>query len=308
MDLVKARFDLTLHPKKLTEEIRELSPNVMRHRAENFNREIRDALATHGTLESKQRATAEFLMSAFGVMDAQVTFPAWLAVYRKGLKTHGSEDQAIMEADRFVNRTFQAGDPNNMSALFRSRNQYARLFTTFQNDGNTWYGIISSALHSKKVGRISMALMGAFIGQAMGQLLKNRGWGDDDEDKKEWIIKQAWLTPIGSLPLVGGAIDTALGITKGASGGDYTTSALGRSLKAFAKPFVDWNKDGWDGLDWEDVAISEAEALGTWKGIPGTSQALRTWKYVHKVRTGESNPKTTGEFVKNAILGENPNN
>lgn len=307
LQLVKARYDMSIHHSELIAKIKELSPNVMRHRAENYNREIRDTLTSYGAFDAKSRATAEYLMSAFAAMDREITFPTWLAVYRKGIETHKNEPQAIMEADRIVSRTFQAGDPNNMSQMFRSRNGWQRLFTTFQNDGNTWYGIISSSIASKKVGRVSMALMGAFVGQALGQMLKNRGWGDDDDDKKEWVIKQAWLTPIGSMPVFGGALDTALSVSGFGGGGDFTTSVMGRTIKGFAKPFVEWHKNGWDGIDWEDVAIAEAEAVGTVKGIPGVSQAVRSWKYVHKVRTGEATPDGALDFAANAVFGKNPN-
>ena len=298
--LVKARYDMTLHGKELVAQIKELSPNVMRHRAETFNREIKDTLQSWNMFDQKKRATTQFLMSAFSVMDAQITFPTWLAVYREGLKSHGNEAQAITEADAVVNRTFQAGDPANMSAMFRSRNAWMRLFTTFQNDGNTWYGLISSSVASKKIGRISMALMGAFIGQALGQIMKGRGPGDDD-DKREWAMKQAMLVPVGSAPFFGDVISTGLSIKGFGGGGDFTSSMMGRTGQAFAKPFVHW-----DEMDWQDVAITEADALGTWMGIPGTTQALRSWKYVHKVQTGKEQPDSNAEAIKNLVLGPPP--
>jgi hypothetical protein len=302
-DLLKARYDLSLNYREIVEDIHRLSPNVMRHRAENFHRELRDLLQARNAFEGKNQATARFLMQAFSIMDAQVTLPAWLAVYRRGLQEHGIEAQAVAEADRFVSRTFQAGGPRDMSKLFRSRDGWARLFTTFQNDGNTWYGIISSAVASKKIGRISMALMGAFIGQALGQILKNRGWGDDDDEegKKKWVVQQALLTGINSLPVVGSVMDGALGVTGYGGGGDYTTSAMVRTAKAFAKPFMKF-----EDMDWEEIAMAEAEAAGYAFGVPLTAQMIRTWKYAHKVRQGEARPDGPADAAVDAVFGQNP--
>ena len=308
--LLTARWDMTMHPQALVAEIKRLSPNVMRFRGENFNREMRDVFHAHGLFDAKNQAVANYLMSAFEVMDAQVTFPTWLAVYRNNLAKGGTEAEAVKDADRIVNRTFQAGDPANMSAMFRSKNKWQRLFTVFQNDANTWYGIISASVASKHVGRMSMALMGAFAAQAFGQILKNRGWGgddDDDEKKKQWAVKQFGLSFTGSLPIVGPMIEAGTGISGFAGGGDFTNSMMTRSAKAFAKPFSDWHKNGWDGLDWEDVTRSELEAFGTWAGVPGTAQIARTWKYNHKVRSGEIAPASTYESIKGHIFGQNPN-
>ena len=299
LELMKAYVDMARHPKELVAQIKELSPNEMRHRDQTFNREIRDALTSKSLFEQKRYSTAAFLMEGFRAMDAVVTFPTWLAVYRKGMKDHGNESQAIMEADRIIARTFQAGDPRNMSSLFRNRNVWARLFTTFQNDGNTWYGIISSSVASKDVARVSGALMGAFVSQAVFQLLKNRGPGIK-KDEKEWLIEQAILTPVGSLPFLGDAL--ASGLIPGGRAGDVTSSAMGQTIAAAAKPFRHF-----EDMDAQEMVMSELEAVGPWAGVSMTSQSLRSWKYVHKVQKGEERPTGIADATINTIFGKNPN-
>ena len=302
LELVKAYADMTLHGSDLVAEIKRLSPNEMRHRDETFNREIRDVLTSKSLFDQKNHATAAFLMEGFRVMDSIVTFPTWLSVYRKGMNTHGIESQAVAEADRIVARTFQAGDPRNMSATFRNRNVWARLFTTFQNDGNTWYGIISSAVASKDIARVSAALMGAFIAQASFQALKNRGPGDK-KDLKAWAIQQALLTPVGSLPYLGDAVSSGLNLNGFSGGGDVTSSAMGQSVAAFAKPFTHY-----DTMDAQDMVLSELDAAAPWVGVAGTAPALRGWKYVHHVQTGKvRSPSSAWEATRDFLTGPNPN-
>lgn len=302
LELVKAYADMTLHGSDLVAEIKRLSPNEMRHRDETFNREIRDILTSKSLFDQKNHATAAFLMEGFRIMDSVVTFPTWLAVYRKGMNTHGIESQAVAEADRIVARTFQAGDPRNMSATFRNRNVWARLFTTFQNDGNTWYGIISSAVASKDVARVSAALMGAFVSQAAFQALKNRGPGDK-KDLKAWTIQQALLTPVGSLPYLGDAVSSGLNLNGFSGGGDVTSSAMGQSVAAFAKPFTHY-----DTMDAQDMVLSELDAAAPWVGVAGTAPALRGWKYVHHVQTGKvKSPSNAWEATRDFLTGPNPN-
>lgn len=105
--LVQAFYDIRRNPAEVIAEIKRLSPNEMRFREENFNREIRDMLQSKPMLEASRHQLTEFLMTGFTVMDRLTSNPAWLAKYREGMATHGKEAQAVMEADRLIARTMQ---------------------------------------------------------------------------------------------------------------------------------------------------------------------------------------------------------
>jgi hypothetical protein len=77
---------------------------------------------------------------------------------------------------------------------------------------------------------------------------------------------------------------------------------MGQTISAFAKPFRKW-----DDMDTQDIIMSELEAFGPWAGIPVTSQALRSWKYIHKVQKGDETPTGPLDATINTIFGKNPN-
>ena len=298
--IAKAFLDIRRNPSDVIEQIREMSPNEMRHREENFNREIRDMLTSKTIFDEKKAAVTEFVMQGFQVMDRLVTFPVWLARYRQGLAEHGNSEQAIREADRVIARSFQAGDPRNMSRMMREQGMM-KLFTTFQGDANTWYGLISSSVRSGNPRSISLGIMALIFEQIVGQAIKNR-LPDKDENKAGWLFEQALLAGVGKIPVFGDLAQFSIDKLKGKHASlENPTMQTMEKIFSVPKSVYDY---GQGKEDFQAVAQDAVEAAGLWLGIPGTSQAVRSWKYLHKVQTGKENPKSAGELVVNTVMGK----
>lgn len=303
-ELPQAYLDIRRDPKGVIEDIRRLSPNEMRFREENFNREIRDLLTSKDILdESKQRVT-EFLMTGFQVMDRLQTFPAWLAKYREGMGAHGDEGQAVREADRLIARTFQAGEARNLSRVMREQG-LMKMFTTFQGDANTWYGILSSAFESKNVKRISVGLMAVIAEQMLSSVI--RGRIPSDEDKLAgWTLGNVMSALFNPFGVFGDFADTAFKSFTGqyAKFNNPTLDAIEKlflNVPKSIKAHHEGRKDA------EGLALDVVEAAGLWAGIPGTGQLIKSWKYQHGLRTGtQPAPSSTAAEVAHTLLGPPP--
>ena len=300
--LAQAFADIRRDPAAMIEQIRTLSPNEMRFREKNFNRDIRDMLESKPLLEESKIKTAEFLMSGFEAMDRLTSFPSWLAKYREVLADHGSQDQAVMEADRLIARTMQAGEPRNMSRMMREPGA-VKLFTTFGGDANTWYGLISSAIESKDVRRISMILLAALAEQSLSQIM--RGKGPDKDKVGEWSLEQALSAALNPLSIFGDLVDFGVKKAQGkfAKFNNPTMDAI-EKLFVFPASVKGYSEGKHDA---EQVAIDALDAAGMWAGIPLTGQVVKSWKYQHGLRTGKQ-PQPTNKAIeiKNTLLGPPP--
>jgi hypothetical protein len=303
--LPQAIYDIRTNPKAMIEEIRRLSPNEMAFREENSNREIRDMLTSKSPVDEAKQRTAEFLMTGFMVMDRLQTFPAWLAKYREGLTTHGNEAQAIMEADRLIATTFQAGEARNMARVMREPGM-VKLFTTFQGDANTWYGLLSSAFESKNLVRISTSLMALIAEQAVTQAIRGR-LPQKDNEWGEWSLEQTLSALLNPLGIFGDLADYGVKKLQGKYA-KFNNPTLDAIEKMFTLPSEIHNyATSKPGHDAEALSIATLDAVGMWSGIPLTGQIVKSWKYQHGIRIGtQPHPQTTLEEIKNTLLGPPP--
>lgn len=300
-ELLQAHYDIRKNPKEMIQWIRELSPNEMAFREEHFQRDIKEILDTKTGLDQNVNALTKWLLQGFQVMDRLQSFPAWLAQFRQGMKEHGNQSQAVMEADRLIARAFQAGEARNMSRMLREPG-LMKLFTTFGGDANTWYGILSSSIHSKSVKRVSVALMALVFEQMLAQTL--RGRTPQKGKKEEWVTDQAFSALFNPFGFFGDLAD--YGVKK--IQGKYA-QVSSPTMQAFEKIFgagsaVRGYKTGTK--DVEDIGISAFDAIGTWAGLPGTGQVIKTWKYTHGVRKGDIRPKNTLDIAKGIAFGPPP--
>jgi len=299
----KAYFDVITNRSEMVKFIKDLSPNEMRFRADNFQRDLREMEEARGALGEGNARVSQFLGQGFMVMDSLTSFPAWLAKYRQGMDEHGNEAQAVMEADRMVARRLQAGENRNMSQMFR-RPGASKLFTTFMGDANTLYGIVASSVKSGNPARMTSALMAVVLSQMIGQMLKNRG-PEDDEDWLPWMGEQTMKGVAGVVPVVSDLMDVGINtIIKGRKA-DLRNPVISALVKPF-EALGSINKAMAGEKDPEEALIDALDAAGSWTGIPGTAQILRTWKYVHHVAEGEQQPESIPEALAGATLGPKP--
>ena len=299
----QAIYDIRRHPSEMIAEIRRLSPNEMRFREENFNREMLDIIKSKGPMDEKKQMVADFMMRGFAVMDRLQTFPAWLAMYRQGMDTHGNEAQAVMEADRLIARAFQAGEGRNMSRMMRDTG-WTKLITTFGGDANTWYGLVGSAFESKNVLRASTALM-ALVAEQMIAATVRKGLPNKD-DIGSWTIDQIVTALLNPLGWYGDAAQYGINTAQGKFA-KFNNPTMDAIEKAILAPVGAWKLYTGEKDDPEKVLIDVAEAAGLWAGIPGTGQFIKSWKYQHGIRTGtQETPDNAAQNIQRTVLGPPP--
>ncbi|MDE3244441.1 MAG: hypothetical protein KGN80_00025 [Acidobacteriota bacterium] len=299
----QAIYDIRRHPSEMIAEIRRLSPNEMRFREENFNREMLDIIKSKGPMDEKKQMVADFMMRGFAVMDRLQTFPAWLAMYRQGMDTHGNEAQAVMEADRLIARAFQAGEGRNMSRMMRDTG-WTKLITTFGGDANTWYGLVGSAFESKNVLRASTALM-ALVAEQMIAATVRKGLPNKD-DIGSWTIDQIVTALLNPLGWYGDAAQYGISTAQGKFA-KFNNPTMDAIEKAILAPVGAWKLYTGEKDDPEKVLIDVAEAAGLWAGIPGTGQFIKSWKYQHGIRTGaQETPDNAAQNIQRTVLGPPP--
>lgn len=269
--------------RKLFAEVQELSPNVMRFRAENWNRELHELANYRGKFNSKLAAFQQAAMITFTLMDKLNTTTAWYGRYIQGLEeTNGDVDQAIELADRIVDRSFQAGAPHHMSRLMRTKG-WTNLFTTFGGDISTWFGIMDNAIRTGDPKRMVVVLMGLFIEQILAQIIRNR-MPTEDEDEIEWLLLQAGHSVFGKIPFIGDMVEIGMAKLEDRVP-QFGNPVFDAGEKALMSPFRAY--DAYTKQeDAEKASMEIVDALGTTLGIPGTAQWLKSWRYFKDVREG----------------------
>ena len=288
-------FTSVMLNRKLFAEVQELSPNVMRFRAENWNRELHELANYRGKFNSKLAAFQQAAMITFTLMDKLNTTTAWYGRYIQGLEeTNGDADQAIALADRIVDRSFQAGAPQHMSRLMRTKG-WTNLFTTFGGDISTWFGIMDNAIRTGDPKRMIVVLMGLFIEQILAQIIRNR-MPTEDEDEIEWLLLQAGHSVFGKIPFIGDMVEIGMAKLEDRVP-QFGNPVFDAGEKALMSPFRAY--DAYTKQeDAEKASMEMVDALGTTIGMPYTAQGLKSWRYFKDVREGERpEPETLGQAI-----------
>lgn len=300
--VLESMAQLARHPKETVEWIKTLSPNEMLYRSENFDREYRQFLESKSMLAEKNERAKEFSFTFLRVMDRYNSAIAWNAGFKQAMAEHGDKAKAVQEADRAVQMVSQAGQTKEMARLFREKG-WTQLFTTFQSDANTWFNLISGTVDRKQYYKLSKGLMFLIASQVLGKLLVGRG-PDDDDELALWIAKEAVLSSTADLvPIWGNPVRAAAERAMGKRATMNVApvfSTADRALDAFSSTQKAVMGEG----EWEKAIADDVEVAGLMLGVPGTSQAVRTWKYVHRVSTGEEKPKNVGDFTYHAVFGK----
>lgn len=288
-------FTSVMLNRKLFAEVQELSPNVMRFRAENWNRELHELANYRGKFNSKLAAFQQAAMITFTLMDKLNTTTAWYGRYIQGLEeTNGDADQAIALADRIVDRSFQAGAPQHMSRLMRTKG-WTNLFTTFGGDISTWFGIMDNAIRTGDPKRMIVVLMGLFIEQILAQIIRNR-MPTEDEDEIEWLLLQAGHSVFGKIPFIGDMVEIGMAKLEDRIP-QFGNPVFDAGEKALMSPFRAY--DAYTKQeDAEKASMEIVDALGTAVGVPYTAQGLKSWRYFKDVREGKRpEPESLGQTI-----------
>lgn len=121
-------------------------------------------------------------------------------------------------------------------------------------------------------------LMAAIIPAVLGAYVSVHG-PNDDENAAEWAAKRALLFPPETVPLLGNmtrAIE---------EGNDAKFSPFVGVIDKAVTAGVQAGSDKED-KDWTGIGLNAGEAAGRVAGVPGTIQAARVLRYVHRENIG----------------------
>jgi len=301
--LGKALMTFSAHPIKTTRLVRSLSKEMVA-RSENLDRDTRAMYRRNMGKDGAYIKAQKAGMWALAAADTITSVTTWLATFQQAEAQGKPREQAIREADSIVRTKLMSAAPKDQAAIQRAGDIGTKFLTMYLGDAKATYGMMNEGIRDIFAGRnkASSAFMLMMVGMLipiLGQLIKNRG-PKDDEDKYWWLAKNAALSLPNSIPILRD-ISQAL-----ESGRDYKFSPMAttidKSVKAARVPgkLIEGEEE------WDDAFLTMFDATGTLLGLPGTSQAVTTTKYLKKVSTGEEQPDNAYEFFRDAILGPNP--
>jgi hypothetical protein len=300
-----AMLKLMSDHKNTVEMIKQLSPE-MAERAHNLDRDLRAEMdrLTDGSYYSKFKRAA---FSGFGVMDAVVSWPAWLGSYQQSMAEHGDSDRAAKEADRTVRMKLMTGAPKDLTTIQASKNPFYKAITMFMGDATANYNALRNAGHNidgiKGIPTFTGALLAVMFANILGDLLKGQ-WPDKDKEA-EWALRKAALAPLGTMPVVRDIANSADNVLAGKPFTDYKFSPF---LTAVQKTTVDpliHTVRFVKGKEHGDEYLGHLlESGGYALGVPGTAQATSSIKYLDRYSKGQEKPDNPVEFSYDLLTGK----
>lgn len=316
LDLVKPKYmtaalrDFVRHPKDTLALVAEKS-GEMRHRANNLDRDVKDALlktrGAHGMLVSVQRTAFYFTAMA----DRTVSVPTWLGGYRQALATGMSEEDAVRAGDRAVRLSQGAGGAKDLAAVQRN-SELMKLLTMYYTPFSVLYARLRDVGHTTRSPRdlprlVARSLALVILSAVLGELLAGRG-PDDDEDKVMWAARKALLYPFASMPVIRDLVNWQLEPALAKAGGGSVHFQPGYKLSPVVQAVEKVGTlpgkviDGWTGdRPWDDVAWDSLEASGYVFGLP-TAQPRITGEYLTDLWTGDASPDNAAQALHDVLF------
>jgi hypothetical protein len=289
----QAMVDFMAHPKDVSEEIRNLSPNEMSSRGENIDRDLRALIQTETGKRGVGHAIARAGMAPVQFMDHVMSFPLWLSVYRDGLQEgvnlpeKDAQYQAMQKADGAVRMGLGSNAPKDLPPIMRN-NDFTKLITTLGGFHNLKWNQISGQTHELFNGQGSIAsrapkftygmLLAAIIPPILGQLVTGHG-PKDGENPGLWAAKRALLFPFETIPGLGNIVEGFE--RKGETSFSPLQGMAERAAKAGAHAASDSDEKDWTAIEMDGLQ-SAMEAFG----VVGTDQTFKTARYARQASKG----------------------
>lgn len=283
----QAMVDFVAHPKDMTDQIRGLSPNEMRFRGENIDRDMRVVLREEKKGLGDMWARAG--MAPVQFMDHVLSFPLWLAVYRDALAEHAdlpeseAKSRAMYKADGAVRTGLGANAPKDLPPVMRN-NDVTKLLTTLGGFHNLKYNQIAGVVNKYRGGGTAGnlaygAIMAAIIPAVMGPLITGRG-PKDDENPGVWAAKRALLFPAETMALLN------IGVEAIENKGDVRLSPIVSTAERGFKAAVHAGADKED-KDWTGIGMDALQSTMEAFGVSGADQLFKTGRYARRASEGE---------------------
>jgi hypothetical protein len=270
--------------------------DFMKHRMANFDRDVRDAMATKlgerpGILPQVPKAAQDKMMILSQLMDMAVAGPAWLAGYETALAgkvpgiEQGDEAAAVEHADSIVRTTQSGGAPKDLASILANDNQFWRLATLFMSWANSFYNqMFVEQIPGVLAGKISPARFAAnmafvwFLPALATMWFYGRLEPQDDEDDEERntrVALEVALYPLQGIPIVRDALNAAV------TGYDYKATPAQAAIEAPIK-LTQAAQRG----DSEEVVKQALMSAGYAAGLP-SRQMWITGEALTDIATGE---------------------
>ncbi len=299
--LAQAFVDLLAHPIENAREVRELSPNEMRFRGDNLDRDIRAVLQNPSYHAGYTRKVAVAARFALEVMDHLLSHTLWKAAYRDALDKYvdlpigEAHEKAAHEADGAVRLGLGTSAPKDLPAIMRS-NEFNKFITTLYGFHNGVYNQLRDIGHQvrydRNLGKMTYAgILTVVLPAVLGNLLTGRG-PKDDEGLGEWAAKKSLIFAADTVPLLRSVASAMEG------GHDVQFSPVESVLQKGTKALMEATSDK-DDKDWLGIGLDAGEAAGLIAGVPGAHQAVKTLRYMKRRSEGKvENPNPW-----NAVVG-----
>lgn len=296
----QAMVDFAAHPLEVTQQIRELSPNEMRFRGENLDRDVRDKLLSMTGQKSVAHQVARAGSASIKYTDHVLSFPLWLSVYRDGLKENvdlPEEDAkyaAMQKADSAVRLGLGSAAPKDLPPIMRN-NDMAKLLTMFYSFHNGIYGQVRDIAHNTDslgdIPKLTYGLTLAVLVPALTSALALGQRPKDGENVGLWAAKRALLFSADTIPLLR---DVASAMERD---GDIKFTPLVGVLEKGTKALMEAGADK-PNKDWTGIGLNALETGMDVAGVPGTAQVMKPLRYANAASKGKvQNPNAWDAFV-----------
>ena len=191
---------------KLLDEVYALDPQMKSRSSDAFVQVMNDARKLTAR-QSVYKDMLELTMKPISYMDKVVSCIGWKATYQSNIKRGLSHADAVREAQRAVALTQQTPLAKDMPRIWNQRG-LARLFMLFTSDAaNTWGMTVYDLAHGKGRDRLQTAAALALTALLIGYM---QGGPDDDEEWIAWYMSQLAAQQIGSVPIAGKELMSAV--------------------------------------------------------------------------------------------------
>lgn len=304
----QAIIDFIAHPVEMTREIMELSPNEMRFRGENLDRDIREKINSTTGEKSIGKTVARIGNLSIQYTDHVLSYPLWLSVYREALKEHvdlpesEAKYKAMHQADSAVRLGLGSAAPKDLPPIMRN-NDLSKLLTMFYSFHNGIYNQIRDVGHEFKNsdaslgGRSAKLTYGMALSVLVPAVLSQLVLGKkpkDGENPGLWAAKRSLYFGADTIPVLRDAASAM------DSDGDVKftplMNVLSKGTKATMRAMDDKEEKDWSGigLDYLETGMD----LG---GVPGAAQAMKPIRYYKAAHEGKvADPNAFDAFVGSA--------
>ena len=286
--LAQSLVDFLARPAQMTQEIRDLSPNEMKFRGDNLDRDLRAVVLDPRYQGGYARRMAEAGRFALSAVDHLFSHTLWMAAYRDALAKYpdaspeAASAKAAHEADSAVRLGLGSQAPKDLPAIMRN-NEFNKFITTLYGFHNGVYNQMRDNAHAfrydRNVVRLTLStVLTAVLPAAMGAWLTGHG-PKDGENVGAWVAKRSLLFAADTVPILRSVASFLDG------GDDVQFSPIERILQNGAKTAMDATSDK-DDKDWIGIGLNAADFAGEIGGVPGMHEGLKVLRYIHRANQG----------------------